>query len=54
MRVPRQKAEGLLRTLASDHVSALRNTGRGGYDIVLTNKNTSHMDFSDLSVFRCS
>jgi hypothetical protein len=28
----------------------LQNTGRGGYDIVLTNKNTSHMDFSDLSV----
>jgi hypothetical protein len=50
MRVTRQKAEGLLRTLASDHVAALQNTGRGGYDIVLTNKNTSHMDFSDLSV----
>jgi hypothetical protein len=50
LKLTRQKAEDLLRRLEENHKAALRNTGGGSFDIVLTNKNTSHMDFSDLSI----
>ena len=50
LRLTRPKAENLLRRVAEAHNTALRKTGKGGYDIVLTDKNTSHTDFSDLNV----
>jgi len=50
LKLTRQKADDLLRRIDEKHKDALRNTGKGSYDVVLTNKNTSHMDFSDLSI----
>jgi hypothetical protein len=40
----------LLARLEADHDTALRRTGKGSYDVVLTNQSTSHMDFSDLGI----
>jgi hypothetical protein len=46
----RPRALELLARLEVDHDTALRRTGKGSYDVVLTNQNTSHMDFSDLGI----
>lgn len=46
----RQRAEDLLLELGAKHKADLESTGKGSYDIVLTNKSTSHMDFSDLNL----
>jgi len=50
MRLTREKVEKLMQRLTSAHDAALRNTGKGGYNIVLTEQNTSHTDFSDLTI----
>jgi hypothetical protein len=44
------KALDLIARLVADHDTALGRTAKGSYDIVLTNQNTTHMDFSDLGI----
>ena len=54
MTITLAQAEAILARLEAYQQSALKNTGKGSYHILIDNKRTTHMHFSDLPLLQAS
>ncbi len=54
MKMTLAQAEAILARLEAYQQSALKNTGKGSYHILIDNKRTTHMHFSDLPLLQAS